>query len=236
MLNIYYHGHSCFRLKDDTYDIIIDPFLNGNPLADVKAQDVNPTHILLTHGHGDHLGDALSIAKRTGALIIAPNELAAYCQGQGAKVHPMHIGGSWEFPFGKVKLTPAWHGSAVVNGSNIIYTGTPCGFLIKIQDKLIYHAGDTGLFGDMKLIGERNKIDYALLPIGDNYVMGTEDAVYAASLLKGELTIPMHYNTFPLVAQDPQNFVNKLKEIGLKGKVMQPGEKISVINTIFDKE
>ncbi|MFY9377418.1 MAG: metal-dependent hydrolase, partial [Peptococcia bacterium] len=176
------------------------------------------------HGHDDHLGDALELSKSNKAVIIAPNELALYCESQGATVHPMHIGGSFKFPFGRVKLTPAWHGSAVIKNGQFIYTGCPCGFIIEFEGKLIYHAGDTGLFGDMKLIGEE-KLDYALLPIGDNYVMGPDDAIRAAQMLKAKLTIPMHYNTFPIIEQDPHEFVQKLQKIGgLDGQVMEPGD------------
>jgi len=211
MVKLTFHGHACFSLTDGKHDVLIDPFISGNPLAKIKAQDLKPTHILVTHGHGDHLGDAIDIAKRTGAVIVAPNELAVYCKSKGANVHTMHIGGSWQFDFGRVKLTPAWHGSAVIEGDNIIYTGTPCGFVIEMQGKHIYHAGDTGLFSDMKLIGEMYSLDCALLPIGDNYVMGPEDAARAAGMLQARINIPMHYNTFPLVKQDPNRFVQQLK-------------------------
>ena len=139
--------------------------------------------MILTHGHGDHLGDALDIAKANNATLIAPFELASYCGAKGATIHPMHIGGSFNFPFGKVKLTIAHHGSAIVDGENITYTGNPCGVLITIEGKTFYHSGDTGLFYDMKLIGEMNKIDLAVLPVGDNFTMGIDDAVKATEFL-----------------------------------------------------
>lgn len=224
MLKLIFHGHACFSITDGTYNLIIDPFLKGNPLADVQAQEVNPTHILLTHGHADHLGDALEIAARTAALIIAPNELALYLGHKGVKTVAMHIGGSRRFPFGRIKLTPAWHSSAIIQGQEIIYTGAPCGYLIEIQDETIYHAGDTGLFGDMQLIGARSQLDLALLPIGDNYVMGPEDALIAAEMLGAKVTIPMHYDTFPLIEQDPYLFVDNLSKKGLKGQVLKPGQ------------
>jgi L-ascorbate metabolism protein UlaG (beta-lactamase superfamily) len=227
MINFIYHGHACFSIGDGTSDLIIDPFLNANPLADIREEEVRATHILVTHGHSDHLGDALAIAKRTKAIIIAPNELAYYCQSQGARVAPMQIGGARQFAFGRVKMTPAWHSSAVIDGTNIIYTGAPCGFIIEIQGKTIYHAGDTGLFGDMRLIGDRYQLDYALLPIGDNFVMGPEDALEAAVMLQAKVAIPMHYDTFPIIAQNPYSFVEKLREKGLKGMVVKPGELIS---------
>ncbi|HHY06210.1 MAG TPA: metal-dependent hydrolase [Clostridia bacterium] len=224
MLKLIYHGHACFSLTDSIEDLLIDPFLKGNPLADVQPEEVNPTYILVTHGHDDHLGDAVEIAQRTGAVIIAPNELAHYCACQGVDVAPMHLGGAREFSFGKIKLTPAWHSSAIITAEKIIYTGAPCGFIIQMQGKTIYHAGDTGLFGDLKLIGERYQLDYALLPIGDNFVMGPEDALEAAVMLQAKVTVPMHYDTFPLIKQDPYLYVRRLQEKGLNGVVLKPGE------------
>ena len=226
MLNLDYYGHSCFSLSDEKYSVLIDPFISGNPMTPIKADVLQPTHILVSHGHHDHLGDAIGIAKRTQALIIAPNELAKYCERQGARVHAMHIGGGREFEFGYVKLTNALHGSAVITANETIYTGNPCGFIIRMQGLNIYHAGDTGIFLDMKLIGEMDELDCALLPIGDNFVMGPADAARAADMLKAKLTIPMHYNTFPVIKQDPQVFMEMLKEYGLAGRVMNPGERI----------
>ncbi|PKM87229.1 MAG: metal-dependent hydrolase [Firmicutes bacterium HGW-Firmicutes-12] len=228
MLVVKYHGHSCFSLTDENYKVLIDPFITGNPQTDLKKEVVNPTHILLTHGHSDHLGDAIEISIRNNAIIIAPNELAVYCQNNGALVHRMHIGGAKQFDFAWVKLTPAWHGSAVIDGDNIIYTGSPCGFVIKMSDKFIYHAGDTGLFGDMKLLGDLYPLDCALLPIGDNFVMGPDDALRAAGMLRAKINIPMHYNTFPEIEQDPYQFVDSLiaKHPVLQAKVLEPGESI----------
>lgn len=228
LLRLTFHGHACFTLSDGTYQVLIDPFISGNQLSELKAQEVEATHILVSHGHGDHLGDAIDIAKRTGALIIAPAELATYCRLKGATTHAMHIGGSYQFDFGRVKLTPAWHGSAVTEGNTITYTGNPCGFVVEMQGKCVYHAGDTGLFGDMKLIGDTYALDCALLPIGDNFVMGPEDALRAAVMLKAKLTVPMHYNTFPVIQQDPDKFLEKLKEIPLDGKVLKPGDSITL--------
>ena len=226
MLEVIFHGHSCFSVINEKYHLLIDPFISGNPLSEIKAADINPTHILVTHGHGDHLGDAIAISQRTKALLIAPNELGVYCERKGANVHRMHIGGSREFEFGKVKLTNALHGSAVINGDEIIYTGNPCGFIVMMQSKIIYHAGDTGLFSDMKLIGDMYQLDCALLPIGDNFVMGPDDAAIAANMLRAKLTIPMHYNTFPVITQNPVAYIEKLKDYGLAGKVLNPGDKL----------
>ncbi len=228
MIQITYHGHACYSIMDPTYHLLIDPYLSENPLAVISPEDLDPTHILVSHGHNDHLGDALPIAKRTKALIIATNELAIYCKNKGANVHGMNIGGSYAFPFGKVKLTPAWHSSSFLEDGKFIYTGDPGGFLIQIGGKNIYHAGDTGIFGDMKLIGDSVPLDCALLPIGDNYVMGPDDAVLAAQMLQAKLTIPMHYNTFPLIRQDPALFIRKLEAVSLAGKVLKPEETITL--------
>jgi len=181
-------------------------------------------YVLLTHGHGDHLGDGIEIAKANNATIIAPFELASYCGKQGVQVHPMHIGGGHDFPFGRVKLTIAHHGSgADLGGDSLAYMGNPCGFLVTMDGKTLYHAGDTGLFLDMKLIGERAKIDVALLPIGDNFTMGAEDAVTAASFLRPEVTIPMHFNTFDVIEADPYAFQQSAETAGHKVVVLDFG-------------
>ncbi|MDI3533762.1 MAG: hypothetical protein PWQ82_127 [Thermosediminibacterales bacterium] len=228
MLKVKFHGHACFEISDGKNNLIIDPWLTGNPQADVKAEDIKTDYILVTHGHGDHFGDAIGIAKSNDAVIIAPFELATFCQHRGIeKVHPMHIGGGYNFDFGRVKLTNALHGGGYVEDNHIYYLGNPCGFIIEIGAKTIYHAGDTGLFGDMKLIGEMNSLDLALLPIGDNFVMGIDDAVKAVEFLKPVKTVPMHYNTFDLIKQDPEQFKNKVA-----GKseviIMNPGDEIEL--------
>jgi L-ascorbate metabolism protein UlaG (beta-lactamase superfamily) len=212
-------------MENGVHRIIVDPFLTGNPQAVWKPEGIDVQFILVTHGHADHLGDTLEIALRTGATVIAPNELALYCRSKGANIHPMHIGGSRQFPFGKVKLTPALHGSAIEEG--LIYTGNPCGFLIFMNERIIYHAGDTGLCSDMKLIGEYTPVDLALLPIGDNFVMGIEDAVEAAKFVKAKQVVPMHYNTFDLIKQDPLDFKKKLNGIAVC-TILQPGEYVEI--------
>ena len=216
-MKIIYHGHACFELEADGHRIIIDPFLSGNTLTKVKPEDIKVEAVLVTHAHGDHFGDALTIAKNNNAPIIGVYEVVSYAMSQGAQGSPQHIGGSHEYPFGKVKLTIAHHGSHLEGVGEL---GNPCGFLITMGGKTVYHAGDTGLFYDMKLIGELNEIDAALLPIGDNFTMGIDDAVKAAEFLKPKVAIPMHYNTWDIISADPEEFVKKVEALGIKGVVI----------------
>lgn len=220
MPKITFLGHSAFLLETSKAKIIIDPFLSDNPTATMNPEEVKVDFILLSHGHGDHLGNSLQIAKANNATIIAPNELAIYLHAKGAEVHPMHIGGSHEFPFGRVKLTIAHHGSAAPDGT---YTGNPCGFLVYADGKTFYHSGDTGLFYDMKLIGDMNNIDLAVIPIGDNFTMGIDDAVKATEFLKPKMTIPMHYKTFEVINVNPEEFIDKIGQKGFRGKVLEIG-------------
>ncbi len=220
-MKITYFGHSAFMIEAGGKTFLIDPFLTGNPHTQVDIMSLKPEYILVTHGHDDHLGDALTIAKNSDATIVAPAELAGYCQAKGAKTHPMHIGGGFNFDFGRIQLTEAQHGSAVFEGDQVIYAGNPCGFLLTVDGKTVYHAGDTGLFSDMELLGKRHKIDFALLPIGDNYTMGLEDALYAAGLIKADLSIPMHYNTFGYIMQDPEEFAEGVRKIGQRAQVLE---------------
>lgn len=216
-------GHSAFLVEGSKHTLIIDPFLTGNPLAKTRAADVKCDYVLLTHAHGDHLGDAIDIAKNNDATIISTYELAGYCESQGTKAHPMHIGGGCNFPFGRIKLTIAHHGNSTPDGA---YMGEPSGILITMDEKTFYHAGDTGLFLDMQLIGEMNKIHLAALPIGDNFTMGIDDAVRAAEFLRAKMYVPMHYNTFPVIEADPVEFTTKLSKQGFKGKVLEVNETI----------
>lgn len=212
-MKISYHGHSVVKIETAGKTILIDPFINGNALTDLVVAQEKPDVILLTHGHNDHVGDTVEIAKACDALVIAPNELANYLAWQGVRTHPMHIGGAHEFDFGKVKFTQAFHGSSYVTENNdIIYTGMPAGILFTAEGMTIYHAGDTALFGDMELIGKRHPIDIAFLPIGDNFTMGPEDAAYAVTLLNPKLVVPIHYDTFPPIKQDPQQFAKLVEE------------------------
>ncbi|MBS4176046.1 metal-dependent hydrolase [Lederbergia citrea] len=227
-MKVSYHGHSVVKIVTKGKTILIDPFITGNELTDLKAENENPDIIILTHGHGDHVGDTEAIAKRCNSLVIAPNELATYLSWQGLNTHPMHIGGAYEFDFGRVKFTPAFHGSAIITDKKeIIYMGMPAGVLFMAEGKTIYHAGDTALFSDMKLIGERHPINLAFLPIGDNFTMGPEDAALAAKFTNAKMVVPIHFDTFPPIKQDPQSFIDLLED-EINGKIMKPGDLVEL--------
>ncbi|MBU8905173.1 metal-dependent hydrolase [Desertibacillus haloalkaliphilus] len=227
-MKVTYHGHSVVAIETNGTNIIIDPFITGNGQCYLKAEDVEVDVILLTHGHNDHVGDTVELAKKNDALVVAPFELATYLGWQGVNVHPMHIGGAHTFEFGKVKLTQAFHGSSYTEEENqrIVYTGMPSGILFTAEDKTIYHAGDTALFSDMKLIGERHSIDVAFLPIGDNFTMGPEDATLAAEWVQAKQVVPIHFNTFPVIEQDPEAFAARLSNG--QGKALAAGESIEL--------
>lgn len=222
VVELTYHSHACFGVTVDDTKLLIDPFLSGNELADVGPEEVEADYILISHGHGDHVGDTVAIAQRTGAMTISNYEIMGWLQGQGvARAHPLHIGGGFDFPFGRVKLTIAHHGSALPDGS---YGGNPAGFLLTLAGKKIYHACDTGLFYDMKLIGEEG-LDVAILPIGDNFTMGPDDALRAVKLLLPKVVIPIHYDTFDVIKQDPHAFAARVEaETLAKCVVLKPGE------------
>ena len=224
-VEISYHGHSVVKIETEGKMILIDPFINGNGLTDLKVENEKPDAILLTHGHNDHVGDTVELAKNNDALVVAVNELADYISWQGVKVHNMHIGGAHQFDFGKVKFTQAFHGSSyVTENQQIIYTGMPAGILFSAEGKTIYHMGDTALFSDLKLIGERHPVDVLFVPIGDNFTMGPEDAAYAVELIKPKIVVPIHYNTFPPIEVDPQRFVDLVKDADVQ--VLKAGEEV----------
>jgi len=225
MLKLCYHGHSCFELEADGHRIIVDPFLNGNIHAKAKPADIKVEAVLVSHGHGDHVGDAVEIAKNNNGVVISNFEIANWLEAQGVQAHGMHIGGAHTFSWGRLKLTPALHGSALPDGS---YGGNPAGFLIWMGGKCVYFAGDTGIHSDMALYGRLNPIDLALLPIGDNFTMGIDDAVEAAVLCGAREAIPIHYGTFPVIQEDPNEFVRKLEARGVAGRVVGFGETITV--------
>lgn len=217
-------GHAAMLIETDGINVLIDPFLSNNPKAAVKAGEVPADFILVSHGHSDHVGDTVAIAKRTGATVIANYEISEWLQKKEGlkKVHGQQHGGGFQFPFGRCQLTLAFHGSALPDGS---YGGNPCGFLLTLNDGLrIYDAADTGLFGDMRLIGEEG-IDLATLPIGDNFTMGPADAVRAVKMLQPKKVVPIHYNTFSLISQDAQAWAARVrKETAAEPVVLEPGD------------
>jgi len=223
MLKLTFLGHACFLLEDNAHKVVIDPFLSGNPVAKTSPGDLKADFILLTHGHGDHLGDAIEIAKKNDATIISNFELAYFCSQKGVKkTAGLHIGGGSSFPFGSLKLTIAHHGSTL--GNELAYGGNPVGFIVRMGGKTVYHSGDTGLFLDMKLIGELDKIDVALLPIGGYFTMDVNDAARAVDFLRPRKVVPMHYSTFDLIKADPNDFARKTKHYGAECIILKPGE------------
>ncbi|MCM3741170.1 metal-dependent hydrolase [Oceanobacillus luteolus] len=226
-MKVSYHGHSVVKVETGSHTILFDPFISGNEACDLDASTVDADVILLTHAHNDHVGDAVEIAKRTDALIVAPNELAVYLGTKGVVTHPMHIGGSREFDFGKVKFTQAFHGSSYAeDDGTVIYGGMPGGILLTVGGKTIYHVGDTALFTDLKMYGEMNDIDIAFIPIGDNFTMGPEDALVAADWINAKISVPVHYNTFPVIEQDPDAWASKVKTG--EGRALKIGESIEL--------
>ena len=219
-------GHATQMLDVNGTKLLIDPFFSGNPAAPITADKAQADYILVSHGHGDHVGDGVAIAKRTGATVIANFEIANWFEGKGVtNVHAQHIGGGFHYPFGYLKLTQALHGSALPDGS---YGGNPAGFLLAAEGKKIYLACDTGLFGDMRLIGEEG-LDLAVLPIGDNYTMGPDDALRAVKLLQPKHVIPVHYNTWGVIAQDAPAWAKRVSaETSAQVHVSKPGESFTL--------
>ncbi|WP_165005601.1 MULTISPECIES: metal-dependent hydrolase [unclassified Enterococcus] len=226
-MKITYHGHSCLALEmENGQRVIIDPFITGNPMTDLDAEEVEADWILVTHGHSDHIGDMIPIAKNNDATIISIVEIADYAQSRGVKAFGMNIGGKHEFPFGTVKFVHAQHSSSYEVDGIVQYMGEPSGIVLQADGKTIYHAGDTADFSDLSLLAEQFSIDVAFLPIGDNYTMGPKDAARAAKRIKAKKVVPIHYNTFPVIEQDPQTFIERLS--GSEGKIMSVSETLEV--------
>ena len=217
MLTFNYYGHACFQLDDGNYKLLFDPFLTGNPLATIKADEVKPDYVLITHAHGDHLGDSDVIVKN-GAVGIGIPEITDF-GGEQVKTINMNLGGTLNLPFGFVRMVPALHSAGIAGG-------VACGYVVGIGGKVIYYAGDTALFSDMKLIGQRDKIDYAILPIGDHYTMGPEDAAKAVEMLDASNVIPVHYNTWDVIKQNPEKFKSLVKTATVL--IVNPGESLNL--------
>ncbi|HED11861.1 MAG TPA: metal-dependent hydrolase [Caldithrix abyssi] len=225
MIKLTFLGHSAWLIENNDVTIVIDPFLEGNPLAIHKPGDIKADYIVLSHAHGDHIGDTEAIARANDSTIIANFEIATHFGNKGFKVHPLHIGGGHDFEFGRVKLTQAFHGSSFPDGS---YGGMPAGILLTLDDKTIYHTGDTGLFSDMGLIGRHQHVDVMLVCIGDNFTMGIDDAAEAVALVKPDLAIPMHYKTFDMIDVDPEEFAGKVALMDLKARILDFGAMIEI--------
>ncbi len=225
-VKVTWYGHACFLIESAGHRLLTDPFLSGNPLAPVGANEVAADYILVSHGHGDHVGDTVAIARRTGATVISNFEIVTWLQEQGLQnLHAQHIGGGFDHPFGRLKLTLALHGSGLPGGRD---GGNPTGFLLELQGRRIYHACDTGLFSDMALIGEGG-LDLAILPIGDNFTMGPDDALRAVKLLRPGQVVPIHYNTFDVIKQDPHAFAARVAaETDATCVVLAPGACIAL--------
>lgn len=229
-MDIIYHGHSCVQIKSGDHSLVIDPFLSANPLSVTKPEDVKVQYILLTHAHQDHILDAVPIARANGAKIVATFELANLMRWKGAETIEVNLGGSVDLGFARAQLVQAFHSSGIVieEEQRICYAGMPGGYIIQCEGKTIYHAGDTALFGDMKLFGELHQIDLAFLPIGDTYTMGPREAAIAAEWVKAKHVVPIHYNTFPPIRQEADAFIGLLQERGIQGTGMKPGQSISL--------
>lgn len=229
-MEITYHGHSCVQIATGGKSLVIDPFLRGNPLAVIKPEEMKVDAVLLTHAHDDHILDAEPIARANGAPIVSIVELATWMSWKGLETIGMNLGGTVDLGFAQAKLIQAFHSSGITlaDEKRIVYAGMPAGFIIRAEGKTILHTGDTCLFGDMKMIGERESIDLAFIPIGGHFTMGPDDALQAAEWLRARQVVPVHYNTFPVIRQDSEAFAGRLEEKGIRGRVLSPGDKMTL--------
>ncbi|MCD8905064.1 metal-dependent hydrolase [Staphylococcus chromogenes] len=227
-MKLSFHGQSTVYFESNGKKGIIDPFITGNELSDLDASSLEVDYIILTHGHEDHFGDTIEIAKRTEATVISTAEVANYLNSAHGieNVHGMNIGGKWQFDFGTLKFVQAFHSSSLMDDNGKpIYLGMPMGVILTLKNKTIYHTGDTGLFSDMKLIAERHPVDVCFVPIGDNFTMGIEDASYAINtFIKPKISVPIHYNTFPLIEQNPEDFKNAVTHGEVQ--ILKPGQSV----------
>lgn len=227
-MNLSFHGQSTIYFEANGKKVIVDPFITGNGQSDLDANAIEVDYIILTHGHGDHFGDTVEIANRNNATVIGSAELGDYLTTNKnvENVRPMNIGGKVEFEFGTVKFVQAFHSSSLTDDNGIpVYLGMPMGVIIEVEGKTIYHTGDTGLFSDMKLIAERHPVDVCFVPIGDNFTMGIDDASYAINtFIKPKITVPVHYDTFELIEQDPNEFKSSVT-VG-EVQILKPGESV----------
>ncbi|GGI40353.1 metal-dependent hydrolase [Mammaliicoccus stepanovicii] len=215
-MKVSFHGQSVIYFESKGHKVIVDPFITGNPLSDLKAEDLEVDYIILTHGHGDHLGDTVALAKNSNATVIALPEIIDYLSNKHGleNLRPMNIGGNIEFGFGKVKFVQAFHSNSITeDNGEIVYLGMPTGIILETEGGTIYHTGDTGLFGDMKLIADRHPVDLCFIPIGDNFTMGIDDASYAINeLIQPKKVVPIHYDTFDYIKQDPNEFKDAVRK------------------------
>lgn len=234
-MKLSWHGQSCVKIETESgHHILIDPFITGNDTSDLNPETVEADVIIVTHAHDDHIGDTEPIAKRTGALIVSTVEIAVFFAAKGLKTHGMQMGGKHLFDFGEIKMTQAIHGSSYEIDEKPFTLGLAAGILFTADGQTVYHAGDTALFSDMKLIGSFKSIDVAFLPIGDNYTMGPEDAQIAANFVQAEKVVPIHYNTFPLIEQDGKAFCESLP--GEQGLYLEVGDSYEIRSQRIDKQ
>jgi len=224
-MRLTYFGHSTFLLSENSVNVIIDPFLSGNPQRENLDFETKIDYILVSHGHPDHIGDTISLAKKYGSKVISIFEIVNFLNSKGVNdTIPMNIGGKVELEFGFVKMVAAIHSSSILDSGQTFYGGVPAGFVIKFYDKIVYFAGDTALTYDMKIIGDMYDVDVALLPIGGHFTMDTEEALIAVDFIKPDIVIPMHYNTWPIISADAENFIKRCKEKGVKGVKLNVNE------------